>query len=143
MKLQKKTKFIILLSFASLTTLTLFQNFIQPFSGHQSLNYSQVIVHRFYKALTKEHFFTLNREEGLTAGFVEEPGFSVFKNQVAGTLPIYRCYSSNLLRHFISQGSDCEGQHSEGMYGYVFTSKQPGTTAHQALLNIVELHKVK
>ncbi len=68
-------------------------------------------VHRFYNPTTKDHFLTLNFNEGNSLG-LEYQGiaFYTFKDQIIDTIPIYRCYelgvSSN---HFVSTSIDCEG----------------------------------
>lgn len=44
----------------------------------------------------------------------------VYKTQVAGTSPIYRCYIATTGDHFISSDPNCEGQKEESLIGYGF-----------------------
>ena len=44
----------------------------------------------------------------------------VYKTQVAGTSPIYRCYIATTGDHFISSDLNCEGQKEESLIGYGF-----------------------
>lgn len=44
----------------------------------------------------------------------------VYKTQVAGTSPIYRCYIATTGDHFISSDPNCEGQKKESLIGYGF-----------------------
>ena len=44
----------------------------------------------------------------------------VYKTQVAGTSPIYRCYIATTGDHFISSDPNCEGQKDESLIGYGF-----------------------
>ena len=44
----------------------------------------------------------------------------VYKTQVAGTSPIYRCYVATTGDHFISSDPNCEGQKEESLIGYGF-----------------------
>ena len=44
----------------------------------------------------------------------------IYKTQVAGTSPIYRCYIATTGDHFISSDPNCEGQKEESLIGYGF-----------------------
>lgn len=44
----------------------------------------------------------------------------VYKTQVAGTSPIYRCYIATTGDHFISSDPNCEGQKERSLIGYGF-----------------------
>ena len=44
----------------------------------------------------------------------------VYKTQVAGTSPIYRCYIATTGDHFISSDPNCEGHKEESLIGYGF-----------------------
>lgn len=44
----------------------------------------------------------------------------VYKTQVAGTSPIYRCYIATTGDHFISSDPNCEGQKEGSLIGYGF-----------------------
>ncbi len=69
------------------------------------------------KSGNNEHYMvsTSSNCEGQT--FLDSLGF-VFKNNVAGTIPIYRCSNTN--EHLISTDINCEGGKLEFTIGYVY-----------------------
>ncbi|MBC7370074.1 MAG: hypothetical protein H7326_00825 [Bdellovibrionaceae bacterium] len=84
--------------------------------------YPTAPVHRFYKALTGEHLYTLSSTEGFASGMTYEGiSFNVLTSQVnANAIAIYRCVSNVNSFHFVSIQAACAGGKNEGIYGYAF-----------------------
>lgn len=83
-------------------------------------------MYRFYKATTGEHFYTATFTEGIDQAFKSEGiGFQFSPSGGTDLIAIYRCNSGG--RHFISTDANCEGQATEGQYGYIYQTQMPGT----------------
>jgi hypothetical protein len=94
-----------------------------------------VPVYRFFDANTDAHFFSLSSTEGTSAGFTAEGvGFSVFGVSIAGSAPLYRCLIPDF-KHFVSLDPACEGQTTEGSYGYVTSAPFSNSSALYRMYN--------
>jgi len=104
-------------------------------------------VYRFFAGTN--HFQTLDANEGINAGMRSEGiSFSVLATPLPGTVGLYRCIVLGTPDHFISTDVACEGQKTEGIYGYIFqtanaNANQPiyrceGNGDHLSTLNASE-----
>ena len=76
-------------------------------------------VYRFFSG--RNHFQTLSYEEGINARFSYEGiSFYVLPRPYLGTVGLYRCIVPGSMDHFVSKDAGCEGQRTEGIYGYIF-----------------------
>lgn len=77
-----------------------------------------------------EHFYTTSRAEAGCCGFTVEAEnyFYLYGAMVAGTAPLYRCYSAAQGRHLLTPDASCEGFTREGILGYIGTSAACGAT---------------
>ena len=95
---------------------------------------ASVPVYRFFSpnggggGVAGEHFYTLSNTEVSTShGWVAEGiGFYVLSDPDTGTTGLYRCYESGHGWHFVSTDPGCEGNKTEGRYGYVHTAQTAG-----------------
>lgn len=93
----------------------------------------------FYYAPNNNHFVTLSVNEGLSNQYnFLGIAWNVYNSQISGTVPLYRCDVVSGNHHFASTQSNCEGQRFEGLYGYVYLSPQPGTTALHRYFDTVD-----
>jgi astacin len=95
-------------------------------------------VHRLYNRnwAGGDHFYTLDPNEGQSAGYVVEARnyFRVTAATGSGYATIYRCTVNN--HHFISRDLNCEaGVRAESSLGQVSTSQRPGTAPLHRLRN--------
>lgn len=90
-------------------------------------------IHRFFTG--GAHFWSLNLQEGINAGFrYEGVAFRTLVQGQPGTHQIFRCY--NGATHFISRDMYCEGGRQEGGMGFVFSQRNP-----QARTEIIRCRK--
>lgn len=87
---------------------------------------------RFYRSYNGPggHFYTLSKSEAVNAGFTIEATHWISAQNVAGTVPFYRCYRASYYRHFLTTSANCESApntYNEGIVGYIHTSQAPGT----------------
>lgn len=87
---------------------------------------------RFYRSYSGSggHFYTSSKSEAINAGFNIEGTHYIAQNNDPGTAPFYRCYLSNVNRHFLTTSPTCENASystNEGAVGYIYTSQVAGT----------------
>jgi len=110
---------------------------------------SVAVVHRYWNANTKDHFYTHNAQEigTTTPGQVgnhgysyESSSFTVFTHHHHGLLPVYRYWHPGITNHFYTSnaseiGTTTPGQTGnhgytmEGILGYVSPHEFPGSVA--------------
>ena len=77
-------------------------------------------VYRFLHPRTAAHFYTLDMNEGLRAGYkLEGQAFRVLAAQAHESIPVYRCFNGK--KHFVSRAPLCEGSMTEGQYGFIYS----------------------
>lgn len=89
---------------------------------------SKRVVFRSYTGAY--HFYSLDREEGTTAGFTfEGPAFELFDYALRGMIAVFRCYNNSAERHFLSTQSNCGSAQFKmnGIMGYLWQSSQKGS----------------
>lgn len=77
-------------------------------------------VFRFHNSI--HHFYSTSYTEGQSTGYYtfETTDFHLFPSRGNGAyVPLYRCYVSGSLDHFLSTSSTCEGSNVEGILGYL------------------------
>ncbi len=82
-----------------------------------------VLIYRSFSG--SDYLFSTSSTEGPTHGyFPEEARFGLSATKSADTRPLYRCrVRSTVLSHFLSSDALCEGHISEGILGYMASSK--------------------
>lgn len=89
-------------------------------------------VHRAFKSLTGEHFYSSNPNEFFPNGYQIESYYYYSLATLdpgAGWEPFYRCYWSNARKHFYTLSANCEGvAWNEGVLGHIATVQVAGTT---------------
>ncbi len=79
-------------------------------------------IHRFFTG--RAHFWTLNYQEGINAGFRPEGvAFRSSHRAGPGMHQIFRCYNGST--HFVSRENSCEGGRYEGSMGFLSTNRNP------------------
>lgn len=118
----------------------------------------KVEILRFFNPTAGKHFFTTSHPEGYNAtsqlGFVlEGVAFRVYRNPRHDCVrPLFRCLKGDGA-HFMSTREDCEGQTTEGRFGFVCPQRRPyaypeihrvfnGSTDYMATVNELEFETV-
>lgn len=91
---------------------------------------SLVAIYRFFRASNQKHFYSTSKNEGLAKGYVYEGiGFRLQSKGVAGTAPLYRCWSNTMGKYFVYRDSKCGGFKRESIYGYISINPAKGKHA--------------
>ena len=105
-------------------------------------------IYRGLSSSTGRHFYSTSQSLVSASGYniSEGIGFYVYKNQVSGTIPLYRCHSGSgyLAKTFLTTSSSCEvlpnGYIAETL-GYIATQSHSGTTPlFRLYINSIDNH---
>jgi hypothetical protein len=99
---------------------------IPPPHGPQGRVQQLVPLYRMFNG--RDHFQTIDYQEGIRAGYRLEGQIQLFANvDRRNAAPLFRCNNSGY--HFVSSSQGCEGAQSEGFLGYALARQTPGTVA--------------
>lgn len=88
---------------------------------------THIPIFRFHNDI--HHFYSLSYTEGQSTNYYTFEGtdFHLFPSNGNGVyIPLYRCYVSGSLDHFLSTSSTCEGSNVEGILGYLSHFSESG-----------------
>jgi Metallo-peptidase family M12/Repeat of unknown function (DUF5648) len=92
-----------------------------------------VPLYRFYSPSVTDHYYTINRNDAAAGWNFEKVECIVFKQQLSGTVPLYRYWNPNVwgdhfyTTNFNELGNGAQGWSLEGVECYIYSQQQFGT----------------